>query len=141
MLKPNFINIVFYFFIKYIAFYVFMMFKNNDFTLIQLIELRGFNDWVFYLSTFLFLPIVCSIVFGIPLIYIFKKKDAIYFTALVSILVMAEYLLYTYFASQLDLTNGIYNGVLTLLFLVLFFYKGILWLFKSNNSSKTKEEK
>ncbi len=133
MLKPNFINIFFYFFLKYIVFYVFMMFRNNDFTLIQINELRGFNDWFFYLWMFLFLPIVCSIVFGIPLFYIFKAKNAVYFTALVSVLIVAEYLLYTYFASQLDLTNGIYNAVLSVLFLLIFFFKAIAAFFQVKN--------
>lgn len=130
MLKVNFINIVFFFVVKYIVFYIFMMFKNNDFTLIQVNELKGFNDWFFYLWMFLFLPVVCSIIFGIPLYFMFKLKSSIYFIALVGVLVIAEYFLYTNFASQLDLTNGIYNGLLTLLFFILFFYKQIALLFK-----------
>jgi hypothetical protein len=133
MLKPNFINIVFYFFLKYIVFYFFIMFKNNDFTFIQINELRGFNDLFLYLWMFSFLPIVCSIIFGIPLFLVFRSNNNIYFIVLVSAFIVAEYFLYTYFASQLDFKNGIYNGILTLLFFILFFYKQIAAMFRTTN--------
>ena len=112
MLKPKLINIVFYFFIKYILFYVFMMFRNNDFTFIEIKDLRNGEDWFLYLWMFLFLPVLCSFLFAAPIYYIFKVKSIVYFILLLGLVFTAEYFLYTYFASQLDLMNGVYNGVI-----------------------------
>lgn len=130
MLKPKLINIVFYFFIKYILFYVFMMFRNNDFTFIEINDLRNGENWFLYLWMFLFLPVLCSFLFAAPIYYIFKVKSNVYFIILIGLVFTAEYFLYTYFASQLDLMNGIYNGIISLLLLLIFFFKPISLLFK-----------
>lgn len=130
MLKPKLINIVFYFFIKYILFYVFMMFRNNDFTFIQIKDLRNGEDWFLYLWMFLFLPVLCSFLFAAPIYYIFKVKSIVYFILLLGLVFAAEYFLYTYFASQLDLMNGVYNGIINLLLLLIFFFKPISLIFK-----------
>ena len=121
MIKPKIVNIVFYFFIKYSIFYIFMMFKNNDFTLIQINFLKNATDWFFYLWTFLFLPVVCSFLFSIPIYFIFKIKGSNYFILLMSIILIFEYSLYTYLASQADLKNGVYNAFLSIILLSIFF--------------------
>ena len=125
MLKPKLINIVFYFFSKYILFCVFMMFRNNDFTFIQIKALRNGEDWFFYLWMFLFLPVLCSFLFAVPVYYIFKVESIVYFILLIGLIFTAEYFLYTYFASPSDLMNGVYNGIIGLLLLLIFFYKAI----------------
>ena len=125
MLKPRFLNIIFYIFVKYVVFYVFMMFKNHIFTLIEINELKTGSAVFFYLWTFLFLPVVCCVVFSAPIYYTFKLKRTLYFVLSISAILMAEYFLYTYFASESDLKNGIYNGVISILFLLLFFYNYI----------------
>ncbi len=130
MLKPKLINIVFYFFIKYILFYVFMMFRNKDFTFIQIKDLRNGEDLFLYLWMFLFLPVLCSFLFAAPIYYIFKVKSIIYFILLIGLVFTAEYFLYTHFASQLDLMNGVYNGIISLLLLLIFFFKPISLIFK-----------
>lgn len=139
MLKPKLINIVFYFFIKYILFYVFMMFRNHDFTFIQIRDLRNGADWFLYLWMFLFLPVLCSFLFVAPLYYIFKVKSIVYFILLTGLVFTAEYFLYTYFASQLDLMNGVYNGILSLLLLFVFFFKPISLIF-TNGYKRTKPQ-
>ncbi|WP_340064752.1 hypothetical protein [Ascidiimonas aurantiaca] len=40
-------------------------------------------------------------------------------------IVLAEYALYTWLASQADFTNGMYNGALTILLFMLFFFKRV----------------
>ena len=130
MLKPKLINIVFYFFIKYILFYVFMMFRNNDFTFIQIKDLRNGEDWFLYLWMFLFLPVLCSFLFAAPIYYIFKVKSIVYFILLIGLVFTAEYFLYTYFASQLDLMNGVYNEIISLLLWLIFFFKSISLIYK-----------
>lgn len=125
MLKATFKNILVYIFIKYVLFYIFLMFKNNDFSLLKLNTLKTGQDWFYYLWMFLFLPVISMVLFSAPLYFTFKVKNAIYFIVFVSIILIAEYFLYTYFASQANLLNGVYNGIISLLLLLLFFSKQI----------------
>ncbi len=130
MFKPKFLNIICYFFVKYIAFYVLLMFKNHDFTLTNISELKNSRDWFYYLWLFLFLPVLNCLIFSAPIYFTFKIKNGIYFVLLMSAILIAEYFLYTYFASEADLKNGIYNAIISILFLFLFFYKHMRSLFK-----------
>jgi hypothetical protein len=125
MLKPNFKYIPLFFLIKYFLFYIFLMIKNNDYTLIQITSLKNSEDVFFYLWLFLFLPVSCTILFSAPIYFAFKVKHGIYFILLVTAFLMAEYFFYTYFASPLDLMNGVYNAIISLLFFVAFFFKYI----------------
>ena len=110
-----------------------MMFRNNDFTFIQIKDLRNGGDLFLYLWMFLFLPVVCSILFATPLYFIFKIKNIIYFILLIGIVFILEYFLYTYVASQLNILNGIYNAIAGLIILPLFFYKSIFPFFRSGS--------
>jgi hypothetical protein len=130
MLRPVFKNIILFFFLKYILFYFFLMFKNNDYTLIEISSLRNGEDVFYYLWIFLFLPVLCSILFSVPTYFAFKLTNLIYFLLLISGVLIAEYFLYTYFASQADLMNGVYNGVISLLVLLLMFFKPIGLIFE-----------
>lgn len=133
MFRPRLINIIFYFFIKYIVFYIFMMFRNNDFTLIEVTNLKTGSDWFFYLWMFLFLPILSSFLFAVPIYYILKTKRITYFLLVIGFIIIAEYFLYTYFASQLDLMNGVYNEIISLILLLVFFFKPIILIFKKRD--------
>lgn len=130
MLKPLFRNIVFFFFFKYFLFYILLMFKNGDYTFVQIGSLRNCEDVVYYLWLFLFLPVLCNIIFSVPLYFSFKIKQGIYFILSLIVILVAEYFLYTYYASQADLMNGVYNGIISLLLLFLFFFKPISIIFK-----------
>lgn len=132
MLKPNFKNIVLFFFIKYLLFYIFMMFRNNDYSLVQLNNLKSAVDVFYYLWIFLFLPVLSTILFAVPMYYIFKAKNAVLFSLLVGIIFVAEYFLYTYFASQANLMNGIYNEIISISLLIFLFFKTISSIFKPN---------
>ena len=129
MLKTTFKNILVYIFIKYVLFYIFLMFKNNDFSFLKLNALKTGQDWFYYLWLFLFLPVISMILFSAPLYFTFKVKKAIYFIIFISMILVAEYFLYTYFASQANLMNGVYNGIISLLLLLLFFSKQISLIF------------
>ncbi len=131
MLKPSFRNILLYLLTKYIVFYVFMMFKNNDFYFVNP-GIRNGADLFYYLWIFLFLPVVCMFIFTAPLYFIFKKKNTIYFTLIIIVFLVAEYFIYTYFASQANLMNGLYNEVIGLLILFIFFFRYINLIFKRN---------
>ncbi|MEM6738131.1 MAG: hypothetical protein AAGA02_15440 [Bacteroidota bacterium] len=129
MLKPTVLNILLYIFLKYIAFYVFMMFKNNDFYLLELNTIGNGEDLFYYLWMFLFLPVVCMVIFSAPLYFSFKVHDVTYFILIIGGYLVVEYFIYTYLASQADLVNGLFNGLISTVFLLLFFYKPIKALF------------
>lgn len=101
------------------------MFKNKDYSLIQIGSLKNSQDVVYYLFIFLFLPVLSIMLFSIPIYFILRLRNAIVFFLLISLVLIAEYFVYTYFASQADRMNGIYNGIVSLLLLGIFFYKYI----------------
>lgn len=132
MSKPTVLNILLFWFVKYIAFYVLMMFKNKNYALIGLGDLKTGEDWFYYLWIFLFLRVVCMIAFSAPVYFSFKAKGLIYFALIIAAVLIAEYLFYTWSASQTDLMNGVYNGIISLLFLLLFFFRHISSLYQQN---------
>lgn len=125
MLKPSVVNILLFWFVKYILFYILQMFKSGNYALIEFDKLETKEDWYYYLWIFLFLPIMCIVIFTAPMLMSFRTKTPLYFTLVIAAVVIAEYLLYTWLASQADFTNGIYNGALTLLLFMLFFFRRI----------------
>jgi hypothetical protein len=122
MFKANFSNILFYILVKYLVFYIFMMFKNDNFYLISP-GIRDVADLFYYLWMFLFFPVIVCILFLVPLYYSFKIKKYPYFILINIIILSIEYCLYTYFASQLDLWNGIYNVIISAILFWVFFHK------------------
>ena len=133
MLKPVIRNILFYLLLKYILFYIFMMFKNNNFYFINP-DIRSGADLFYYLWVFLFLPVLCMFIFSVPLYFAFKRKNVIYFILITSAFLVIEYFLYTYLASQMNLVNGIYNGIISLVLLLLFFFRSIGGVFHQSNT-------
>jgi hypothetical protein len=110
-----------------------MMFKNENYALVSFGQLESFQDVFYFLFIFLSLPIINSFVLSLPLYNVFKIKNIYYFSIAVLLILAIEYILYTYLASQADLWNGIYNGIISLLFLSLFFFKSIVKISKKNN--------
>jgi hypothetical protein len=88
------------------------------------------EDVFYYLWLFLFLPVVCNILFSIPTYFAFKVKKGIYFMLVISVVLLAEYFLYTYNATPADLMNGVYNAIISLVVLLLFFFKPTNLMFK-----------
>ncbi|QBJ88076.1 hypothetical protein DDI74_18305 [Chryseobacterium gleum] len=122
MLKANFLNIIFYILVKYLVFYIFIMFKNDNFYLINP-GIRDGVDLLYYLWMFLFFPVIGCILFLAPIYYSFKIRKWVYFILINIIILSAEYCLYTYLASQLDLWNGIYNVIISAILFWVFFHK------------------
>lgn len=111
--------------LKYIVFYVFMMFKNSNYALIEIAGLNSFGDVFYYLWIFLFLPIVCFVLFSGPIYYSFSKKNLNIFVLINVGVLVAEYIVYTYFASQSNWFNGMFNAIISLLCFPLIFWKEI----------------
>jgi hypothetical protein len=101
------------------------MFKNQDYSLIEIGSLKTSEDVFYYLFIFLFLPVGNVILFSVPLYFILKLKNVVYVLLLVLAIVIAEYFLYTYFASQENRMNGVYLGIINLLLLYLIFFRHI----------------
>lgn len=112
-----------------------MMFKNNDYTLIRLDQLRNIEAVVFYLWIFLSLPVISIGLFAVPLYFILKIRKALYIVLLVMGVFVIEYYLYTYLASESDLKNGIYLEVISIIIFIFFFFKH----FKSISKMKPKQ--
>ena len=129
-MKPSLVNILLFWLAKYLGFYVFMMFKNSNYALLKMNGIKNKDDLFYYLWLFLFLPVVSILIFSVPMYFSFKVKSSIYFTLIVSAILVIEYFLYTSLASQSNLMNGVYNGIISILFLVLFFYKYIIKFYK-----------
>lgn len=127
-MKPTTQKIILFWFVKYLVFYIFMMFRNNNYTLIEIDELKSGGALVYYLSIFLYLPIFCTILFSAPICYSFKVKYLAYFLIIIAFTLIAEYLFYTWAASQSDLINGLYNGIISLIFFILFFKRQIIYV-------------
>jgi hypothetical protein len=125
MIKVSFRNILFYIFLKYFVFYIFLMIRNGDYTLINLNRSKNFDNWFYYLWMFLSLPVIVSILFSAVIFYSFKIKSSLVFGLVICSIFIAEYFLYTYLASQADLMNGFYNAIISLIIYLLFFFKKI----------------
>ncbi|RYE37711.1 MAG: hypothetical protein EOP48_28275 [Sphingobacteriales bacterium] len=112
--------------VKYIIFYIFLMFKNNDYTLIEFGNVKTTQDLSYYVYLFLTLPIVFSICFSTPIYFSFKTKYISLFLAINCLVLAIEYFGYTYLASATDFTNGLYNVLISLLVFFLIFGKSII---------------
>jgi hypothetical protein len=120
--------------LKYFVFYVFMMFRNSNYTLIEIENLNSFGDVFYYLWIFLFLPIVCFILFSSPIYYSFSKRNLNIFILINIGVLIAEYIVYTYLASQSDWLNGMFNAIISLLCFPLVFRKEIRKLLMEKNA-------
>jgi hypothetical protein len=140
MLKPKFINIVLYLFIKYIVFALILAFQDERFKSVVINNAENAHDlfvnslnYLVYVLIFIF---VLMLIFSIPIYFSFKIKNAIYFLLSISIILVSENFAYTYLASPADLINGVYNGFLSIIFLLLLFYKHIKTMFNSKSHSQ-----
>jgi hypothetical protein len=131
-------KILIFMFLKYFVFYVFMMFKNSNYALIEIGDLNSFGDVFYYLWIFLFLPIVCFALFCAPIYYSFSKTNLNIFILInIGVLIM-EYIVYTYFASTTNLFNGMFNAIVSLVCFPLVFWKEIGELFAEKRDGKSK---
>lgn len=123
-MRPKFSQIALYLFTKYFIFYIFMMFKNNDFKIFEIDNLRQGHTLTYFIFIMLPLPIVSMILFSIPLFFLLKLRNIIYIVVSLFIFLLADYFVYVILTSRnfIDL-NGFYSGVISLLFFFLFFYK------------------
>jgi len=133
-MKPSFVKIFLFWLAKYVAFYVFMMFKTGNYAFIKIHEIKNGEDLFYYLWIFLFLPVISFMIFSVPMYFSFRVKNLVYYVLIMVAILGTEYFLYTSLASQADLMNGVYNGIISVLFLLLFFFRQIRNLRKQDVS-------
>ncbi len=130
MIRPTFLNIILYFFVKYMALFGLLMIKNRDYKLLEQQNLLGGHSLTYFVFIMLPLPILSLLLFGLPTYYSFKVKNILGFIILINCVLLAEYFLYTYLASQENLWNGIYLAIISILVIALFFYRHIISMLK-----------
>lgn len=124
-MKPTILNIILYAFVKYILFYIVLMFKDNNYNLLEVTTLQNSEDWFYYLWLLLFMPILYILILSLPLYSTFKFKNTFYFIISLGGIFVIEYIMYTYFASKANYMNGVINGIIGIALLLLFFYKAM----------------
>jgi len=126
MLRPNFSNIILCLLIKYLAFYAFMMIKNDEYRLLEAENLKEGHSLAYFFYVMLPLPILCMLLFSAPIYYSFRLKKSVYFFSVIPAVLVAEYFLYVFFTTDKHIDmNGIYNAIFSVLFLLVFFFKKI----------------
>ena len=78
------------------------------------------NTLYYSFYPFVYTILGAAVFFG-PIYLAFKSKNLAYFILIMAIILVAEYYLYTYLASSAEPMNGIYNGALSVLLLLVFF--------------------
>jgi hypothetical protein len=123
MFKISALSIAFFWLAKYLVFYLLLMVKQSNFALLEVTNINNKDDLLYYLWLFLFLPVTCTLFYSIPIYASFKAKN-IYLSLIVFCLILiTEYLFYTWMASQSDFLNGAYNSLVGIAVFYLFFFK------------------
>ena len=126
MLNLKVINIFLYFVVKYIILFCILMLLNNDFTLLKISNIKTGEGLFIYLWMILFFPIIEMILFLVPIYNAFKVNKFIIFLLIITIIMIIEYFLYVYFTTQhLFDRDAMIKTCISILLLVIFFYKKI----------------
>lgn len=129
MFKISFLNSACYLLVKYIVFLFILAFIgdrfknaviNNAETTLELAKLTlGYILYILFYVAFLVL------VFCAPLYYILQIKSGFYFLVLLIVFYVVEFFAYYHLFSPSDKSPSVYNTIIGLIFLNLFFYKQI----------------
>ncbi len=120
-----------YFFIKYFILFVFIMIKNQNFELLRSNNYKTKEDILYVLWLILFLPIIQSIIFSLPLLFSFRFKNPVYFVGAITLFIVIEYLVYIFLTSTKPLDgNGFLSAILSIALFILLFFKEIKLLLK-----------
>lgn len=134
MFKVNIVKIIVFLIVKYLVFFTLLAFLGDRFKLIVINNSNNTEELLsnsfYYLIYPLLITVLFTFLFSMPFYFSFRVKKVIYFVFLVIAGLLVEYFIYSEIASATDFKNGLYNGLLTLLFFVFFFSKEIVLKFK-----------
>lgn len=129
MFKINLRNSFLFLLIKYIVFFFVIAFIGDRFKNNVTDNAETTSDMfrltLNYALYVLIYAIPLILVFGFPLHYILKIKKVGYFLIAITLLLIIEYCVYTFLYSPSDKVLGIYNAVIGIILLGIFFHKTI----------------
>lgn len=119
MAQPRFLKVFLFLLSKYLAFFLVLIvlsgtnpFTNNKFKLLLILLFAAM--------------LMGLLVFTLPFFYLFKIVNKGMFFFILAVLVLVEYFTYVYITENDHIDKyGVYNGVLTLFFFGMFFFKEI----------------
>ncbi|MDV3897437.1 hypothetical protein CMU05_07605 [Elizabethkingia anophelis] len=129
MFKVNLINSFLYLLVKYFIFFFILAFVGDRFKSIVLDNAETTSEifkltlnYILYVAIYA-IPLI--LVFSFPLYYILKIRKGLYFVLSITLLFTVEYLIYTYLYAPSNKILGIYNIIVGIILLGIFFYKSI----------------
>lgn len=117
-------KIFLFIFIKYVFFYIFLMYKNSNFSLLEWNNIIKGHSLIYFFFVMLIPIILCIIFCFTPLYLAFKANNKMLSIFYIFTAFAFEYFLYVFETSRTyfyDL-NGIYNALFSLAFLILFLF-------------------
>jgi hypothetical protein len=134
MKAPTFLNVTLSLLSKYAVFFFILAFKDNRFKGMVIDVSESGRDLAANSFYYVVYVLIHMVIFSLPLsvfmYFSFKMRNFIVFILLIILLITLEYFYYVYLTSQKHIdTDGIWNGVLSVIFLMLFFYRYIGSLF------------
>lgn len=135
MFKPTFSNVLWFLFTKYIVFYFLLMILNNDYRLLEWENLKGGHTITYFILVMSPYLLINMLLFSAPVYFSFRLMNAVYFILAIGAIIVAEYFVYLLYTSENHVAiRGVYNGAITLLFFILFFFKSIRLILKQKHS-------
>lgn len=129
MFKATLINSFLYVTIKYIIFFIVLAFIGNRFKHIVLDNAKTSSEvfsltlnYILHVSIYM-IPLI--LIFSFPIYFIMKIKKSIFFLLSIVLFFIGEYYFYTYLYAPSNKTLGIYNIIISIILLLVFFYKVI----------------
>lgn len=121
------VKICIFFLIKYIFFYIFLMFKNNNFKLLEWHNLKSGASITYFILMMSVPIILCIMICSIPLYWALRSNNIVIFPFLIFLVFSLEYFVYVFMTSQKYFydPNGIYNIIISLIFFIIFFHNNI----------------
>ncbi len=136
MLKTNLVNSFFYLVIKYIIFFFIIAFIGDRFKHIVIDTTETSSEMFKLTLNYILYAVLYTIplilVLGFPLYYILKLDEKKYFIFSMILFFVIEYCIYTYFYAQSDKMLGIYNIIIGIILLWLFFHENIILKLKKS---------
>ncbi|MBB2950105.1 hypothetical protein FHR29_000837 [Sphingobacterium sp. JUb56] len=136
MFKINGISVFIYLLLKYIVFFTVLAFVGDRFKHIVLdnatthAEIFKLSlDYTLYVIIYI-IPMILIMFF--PLQFILTFKSTRWFIFFILLLYIAEYFIYTYLYASSDKSLGVYNLVIGVIILWIFFYKSIIIKFRTS---------
>jgi hypothetical protein len=130
MFKINFVHTVYYLSAKYIIFFVILAFVRNRFQEVVINHAQTSSELfklsLGYVLYVLFYIAIMVVIFCTPLYYIILIKNGLNCLLLLVAFYAIEFLAYWFLFSPSDIYMAVYNAVIGMVFLNLFFFQQLV---------------